>query len=101
MVAALASCSQPAPKSAAIDLEGKLITNFILIERGTLGPVRKRQLLSGLQSREGEPYSQDTLDQDIRGTYQTGLIDDIEFIVEPVGDGVQVTAEVSPRATRF
>lgn len=47
-------------------------------------------VLSKIQSKEGRPYSKDTIDNDVRRLFATGLFADIDVRDEPVEGGVKL-----------
>ena len=81
----------------AQDFEGKNITNVDIRFTGakTVDEARIRNLML---SKSGTTYRAENLDTDIRSLYESGLVDDVRFLAEPVGDnGVKLIAEVSTR----
>ncbi|MEN8867088.1 MAG: outer membrane protein assembly factor BamA [Akkermansiaceae bacterium] len=59
--------------------------------------VNEARLRTHMAVAPGKTYSQTMLDGDIRTLYESGLVDDVEFFAEEVGDGVKVIAEVKTR----
>jgi len=47
-------------------------------------------VLSKLQSKEGRPYSKETIEADVRRLYATGLFTDIDLREEPAPEGVRL-----------
>ncbi|MFT4176000.1 MAG: outer membrane protein assembly factor BamA [Luteolibacter sp.] len=80
----------------AQDFEGKRITNLDIRYNGprTVDEARLRNLMA---TKAGEPYRAERLDNDIKSLYESGLVDDVRFLAEPVGDRVRVIAEVKTR----
>lgn len=80
----------------AQDFEGKNITEVSIRYRGakTVDEARLRNLMS---TKAGTQYRAERLDNDIKSLYESGLVDDIRFLAEPVGAGVRVIAEVMTR----
>lgn len=81
----------------AQDFEGKRITNVDVryIGAKTVDEARIRNLML---SKAGTNYRAENLDNDIRSLYESGLVDDVRFLAEPVGEGgVKLIAEVTTR----
>ena len=80
----------------AQDFEGKNITEVTIRYRGakTVDEARLRNLMS---SKSGTPYRAESLDNDIKSLYESGLVDDVRFLAEPVGGSVKLIAEVTTR----
>ena len=81
----------------AQDFEGRNITNVDVryIGSKTVDEARIRNLML---SKSGTAYRAENLDTDIRSLYESGLVDDVRFLAEPVGEnGVKLIAEVTTR----
>lgn len=80
----------------AQDFEGKNIAELAVRYRGakTVDEARLRNLMA---SKSGTVYRSESLDNDIKALYESGLVDDVRFLAEPVGDGVRLIAEVTTR----
>lgn len=78
------------------DFEGKKITEVEVRYTGARG-VDEAQIRNFMTSKAGGTYSSETLDEDIRRLYESGLVDDVRFLAEPVGAGVKLIAEVTTR----
>jgi len=80
----------------AQDFEGKTITNVTIRYQGakTVDEDRLRNLMS---TKTGTTYRAENLDNDIKSLYESGLVDDVRFLAEPVGGGVNLIAEVTTR----
>lgn len=80
----------------AQDFEGKNITEVAVRYRGakTVDEARIRNLIS---TKAGTQYRAERLDNDIKTLFESGLIDDVRFLAEPVGNGVRVIADVLTR----
>ncbi|MEI6653686.1 MAG: outer membrane protein assembly factor BamA [Verrucomicrobiota bacterium] len=81
----------------AQDFEGKKITNVEIRFTGskTVDEARLRNLMS---SKAGSTYAAERLDADVKALYESGLVEEVRFLAETVGDGVRLIAEVSTRA---
>ncbi|MEX1049434.1 MAG: outer membrane protein assembly factor BamA [Akkermansiaceae bacterium] len=80
----------------AQDFEGKNIAEVAIRYSGTktVDEARLRDLMT---SRAGMPYRSENLDNDIKALYESGLVDDVRFLAEPVNDSVRLIAEVTTR----
>jgi len=83
----------------AQDFEGQTISEVTIRYRGakTVDEQRLRDLMA---TRAGTAYQTERLDNDIKSLYESGLVDDVRFLAEPVGDRVRLIAEVKTRADR-
>lgn len=81
----------------AQDFEGKTITEVVIRFQGakTVDEARLRNLMS---SKSGSPYRAESLDNDIKSLYGSGLVEDVRFLAEPVDGSVKLIAEVTTRA---
>lgn len=80
----------------AQDFEGKNITAVDIRYRGakTVDEARLRNLMS---TKAGTEYRTERLDNDIKTLFESGLIEDVSFLAEPVGNGVRIIADVLTR----
>ena len=80
----------------AQDFEGKNISEVAIRYQGakTVDEARLRNLMA---SKTGTPYHAESLDNDIKALYESGLVDDVRFLAEPEGNGVKLIAEVTTR----
>lgn len=80
----------------AQDFEGKTISELSIQYRGakTVDEARLRNLMS---TKSGSTYRAESLDNDIRTLFASGLVDDVRFLAEESGGGVKVIAEVTTR----
>ncbi len=80
----------------AQDFEGKNISEVSIRYRGakTVDEDRLRNLMA---SKAGTTYRAESLDNDIKSLYESGLVDDVRFLAEPVGGSVKLIAEVTTR----
>ncbi len=84
----------------AQDFEGKNISS---VEIRYLGgkTVNEDLLRNQMTSKAGTPYRSENLDKDITTLYESGLVDDVRFLAEPVGENsVKLIAEVTTRPLR-
>jgi outer membrane protein insertion porin family len=66
------------------------------IEIQYVGPesISRERIMANLSTQVGQPFSQFTVEQDIRALYATGLISNVRIFAEPFGDGALVTVLV-------
>ncbi|MBK1882118.1 outer membrane protein assembly factor BamA [Luteolibacter pohnpeiensis] len=78
----------------AQDFEGKTISEVAIRYRG-VKTVDESRLRNFISSKAGTPYRTEKLDDDIKALYNSGLVTDIRWLAEPVGDQVKLIAEVT------
>jgi outer membrane protein insertion porin family len=83
----------------AQDFEGKNISQVIIRYNGAK-TVNEDVLRNQMTSKAGSPYHAENLDKDITALYESGFVDDVRFLAEPVGDSVNLIAEVTTRPMR-
>jgi len=81
----------------AQDFEGKKISAVEIRFNGpkTVDETRLRNLMS---SKVGTVYAAERVDADVKALYESGLVEDVRFLAEPVGDTVRLIAEVTSRS---
>jgi outer membrane protein insertion porin family len=60
--------------------------------------VAKDRLLANMRTRVGQPYSEQTVEEDIRNLYATGNVVNVRIFGEPKGDGVKVIVVLQAKA---
>jgi outer membrane protein insertion porin family len=80
----------------AQDFEGKNISDVAIRFRGPK-TVDEALLRNSMATKAGTEYRAERLDNDIKSLYESGLVDDVRFLAEPVGNSVRVIAEVTTR----
>ncbi len=85
------------PGAHAQGVEGVTITS---IEVRYVGPetVSKDRVLANMRTKVGAPYSETTVEDDIRTLYGTGRIQNVRIFGEPAGNGVHVQVILATRA---
>ncbi|MGE9270173.1 MAG: outer membrane protein assembly factor BamA [Verrucomicrobiales bacterium] len=85
-----------ASSADAQDFEGKGVTS---VDFRYEGPqvVDEERLRSYVQLQQGATYKTDTIDSDIKALYESGFVNDVRVLAEPVGEGVRVVYAVVPR----
>src|SRR5438309_5008440 len=83
---AVAQAQQEAPIVRAIDVQYS-------------GPatVSKEAILAQIRTAVGQPYSDQTVEDDIRNLYKTGSIQNVRIFAQPESDGVKVIVAVQTR----
>ena len=78
-------------------VEGVTITS---IDVRYVGPetVSKDRVLANMRTKIGQPYSETTVEDDIRALYDTGKIQNVRIFGEPAGNGVRVQVILATRA---
>jgi outer membrane protein insertion porin family len=71
------------------------------IEIQYAGPatLSRQRILSNLKTTVGQPYSETTIEDDVRALYATGLVTNVRIYGEPLPDGVKVIVVVQTRVT--
>jgi outer membrane protein insertion porin family len=64
-----------------------------------VGPktVSKAVILSNMRTTVGQPYSANSVEEDVRNLYATGFFTNLVIKDEPLGDGVKVNVVVEPK----
>ncbi|MDX1681016.1 MAG: outer membrane protein assembly factor BamA [Akkermansiaceae bacterium] len=84
----------------AQDFEGRNITALDIRYNGAK-TINENVLRNQISSKPGTVYRADNLDNDITALYESGYVDDVTFLAEPVGEnGVRLIAEVTTRPIR-
>ena len=60
--------------------------------------VAKDRLLANMRTRVGQPYSEQTVEEDIRNLYATGNVVNVRIFGEPKGDGIKVIVVLQAKA---
>ena len=85
------------PRAVAQGVDGVTITS---IDVRYVGPetVSKDRVLANMRTKVGTPYSETTVEDDIRALYDTGKIQNVRIFGEPQGNGVHVQVILATRA---
>src|ERR1700738_1832027 len=59
----------------------------------------RQRILSNMKTTVGQPYSEQTVEDDVRSLYATGLVTNVRIYGEPLPDGVKVIVVVQTRVT--
>src|SRR6266853_6940388 len=85
-----------APASAHAQ-QGPPIIRSIEVQYSGPATVSKERILAQIRTAVGQPYSDSTVEDDIRSLYKTGTIQDVRIFAQPEGDGVKVIVAVQTR----
>jgi outer membrane protein insertion porin family len=71
------------------------------IEIQYAGPatLSRQRILSNMKTTVGQPYAEQTVEDDVRSLYATGLVTNVRIYGEPLPDGVKVIVVVQTRVT--
>src|SRR5215470_7484459 len=84
--------TQPAQKPAPI-------VRQIEIQYAGPATLSRQRILSNMKTTVGQPYSETTVEDDVRSLYATGLVTNVRIYGEPLPDGVKVIVVVQTRVT--
>jgi outer membrane protein insertion porin family len=84
--------TQPAQKPAPI-------VRTIEIQYAGPATLSRQRILSNMKTTVGQPYSELTVEDDVRSLYATGLVTNVRIYGEPLPDGVKVIVVVQTRVT--
>ena len=84
--------TQPAQKPAPI-------VRQIEIQYAGPATLSRQRILSNMKTTVGQPYSETTIEDDVRSLYATGLVTNVRIYGEPLPDGVKVIVVVQTRVT--
>src|SRR5438067_3873240 len=85
-----------APASAHAQ-QGPPIIRSIEVQYSGPATVSKEAILAQIRTAVGQPYSDSTVEDDIRNLYKTGTIQNVRIFAQPEGDGVKVIVAVQTR----
>lgn len=60
--------------------------------------VSKERIIAQMRTAVGQPYSDQTVEADIRSLYQTGQVRNVRIFAQPEGDGVKVIVAIQTRS---
>src|SRR5215470_18058724 len=84
--------TQPAQKPAPI-------VRQIEIQYAGPATLSRQRILSNMKTTVGQPYSETTIEDDVRSLYATGLVTNVRIYGEPLPDGVKVIVVIQTRVT--
>jgi outer membrane protein insertion porin family len=77
--------------------QGPPIVRSIDVQYSGPATVAKERILAQMRTAVGQPYSDSTVEEDIRTLYKTGTIQNVRIFAQPEGDGVKVIVAVQTR----
>ncbi|HZC33980.1 MAG TPA: POTRA domain-containing protein, partial [Chthoniobacterales bacterium] len=83
----------PAPKQPSP------IVRQIEIQYAGPATLSRQRILTNMKTTVGQPYSETTVEDDVRSLYATGLVTNVRIYGEPLPDGVKVIVVVQTRVT--
>ena len=86
----------PSRAQFAPPMQGPIVKS---VEIQYVGPesMSRDRVLANLSTQVGQPYSERTVEQDIRSLYATGTVSNVRMFGEPFEDGVKVTVLLQGR----
>lgn len=78
--------------------QGAPIVRSIDVQYSGPETVSKERILAQMRTAIGQPYSDQTVEDDIRNLYKTGTIQNVRIFAQPEGEGVKVIVAVQTRA---
>lgn len=84
-------------QSRAQGLEGAIVNSIDVTYAGPQ-TIAKDRVLANMRTKVGQPYSETTVGEDIRGLYATGKVQNVRIYGEPKGNGVHVQVIIQTRA---
>src|SRR5438270_3095831 len=85
-----------APASAQAQQEPPIV-HSIDVQYSGPSTVSKERILAQMRTAVGQPYSDQTVEEDIRNLYKTGVVQNVRIFAQPEGDGVKVIVAVQTR----
>ena len=83
-----------APQSAP----GPPVIRSIDVEYAGPATISKQRILAQMRTKVGQLYSNEVVQEDIKGLYKTGYIRNVRIFAQPQGDGVKVIVAVQTQA---
>ena len=96
------AAAQPTPPSAVptpAPRQPAPIVRQIEIQYAGPATLSRQRILTNMKTTVGQPYSETTVEDDVRALYATGLVTNVRIYGEPLPDGVKVIVVVQTRVT--
>ena len=77
--------------------QGAPIVRSIDVQYSGPSTVGKDRILAQMRTAVGQPYSDSTVEEDIRTLYKTGTVQNVRIFAQPEADGVKVIVAVQTR----
>jgi len=91
------TCAALFEPASAHAQQGPPIIRSIDVQYSGPATVSKEAILAQIRTAVGQPYSDSTVEDDIRNLYKTGTIQNVRIFAQPEGDGVKVIVAVQTR----
>src|SRR3954463_15202994 len=78
--------------------QGPPIIRSIDVEYSGPATVSKERIIAQMRTSVAQPYSDQTVEQDIRQLYSTGQVRNVRIFAQPLGDGVKVIVAIQTRS---
>src|SRR5256714_6166169 len=91
------TCAVLFTPASANGQEGPPTVRAIDVQYSGPATVSKDVILAQMRTAVGQPYSDSTVEDDIRSLYKTGTIQNVRIFAQPEGDGVKVIVAVQTR----
>src|SRR6266487_4027236 len=91
------TCAALLAPAAAHAQQGPPTIRSIDVQYSGPATVSKERILAQIRTAVGQPYSDQTVEDDIRNLYKTGVIQNVRIFAQPEGDGVKVIVAVQTR----
>src|SRR6266487_283712 len=91
------TCAALLAPAAAHAQQGPPTIRSIDVQYSGPATVSKERILAQIRTAVGQPYSDQTVEDDIRNLYKTGTIQNVRIFAQPEGDGVKVIVAVQTR----
>ena len=88
------SSAQDAPVNAPV--AGKIVKSLKVVFKGPAS-ISEARARSQMSTREGEAFTDENVEQDIRSLYGTGAVDNVDIASTDVAGGVAVTVTITGR----
>ena len=95
-IASVVSAMAVAPQAQAQNKAPNVVE--IEVQYAGAATVAKDRLMANMRTRVGQPYSEQTVEEDIRNLYATGNVLNVRIFGEPKGDGVKVIVVLQAKA---
>src|SRR5437588_8419439 len=96
-VMAVAVCATWFGAASIAHAQGPPTIRSIDVQYSGPATVAKERILAQMRTAVGQPYSDSTVEEDIRTLYKTGTVQNVRIFAQPEGDGVKVIVAVQTR----
>ncbi|MBV8587723.1 MAG: outer membrane protein assembly factor BamA, partial [Verrucomicrobia bacterium] len=90
---------QNQPNQPGTQPQKAAIVRQIEIQYAGPATLSRQRILTNMRTTVGQPYSETTIEDDVRSLYSTGLVTNVRIYGEPLPDGVKVIVVVQTRVT--